>query len=192
MVHVRMLGDRCEVFHITPVGYGESDRVPGYAGEALPDQVLAVLDRHEVNRFVVWGYSAGGAMAACVARATPRAAGLVCGGFCPIDALPPGTMRSLDRRLRPDHASRSLWWWFKTFDWATELASMSCARLLYWGSKDRQMAGRLQRAQREMELQEVEFVEFAGLDHAGCNAREALEGQVVPTIANWLSRRVAS
>lgn len=50
------------------VGYGYSERVPGYAGEALADQFLAVLDHHGLDRFVVWGFSAGGAIAASVAR----------------------------------------------------------------------------------------------------------------------------
>jgi pimeloyl-ACP methyl ester carboxylesterase len=189
-VRVRMLGDRCTIFHITPVGYGESDRAPGYAGAALPEQVLAVLDRHQVSRFVVWGYSAGGAMAACVARATPRAAGLVCGGFCPVDAMTPGTIRRLDRRLRPDHPSRSLWWWYNTIDWGSELGSMPCARLLYWGSQDRQMARRLRSAQLELSLRDVEFIELAGLDHTGCNTKEALAQTVIPTVADWLSRRL--
>jgi pimeloyl-ACP methyl ester carboxylesterase len=111
LVQARMLSARWRVFQVFPLGYGYSDRVSGYAGEALADQIGVVLDGHEVDRFVVWGYSKGGAMAACIARGTHRAAGLVCGGFS-LDFLTPGRLRQLDRRLRPDHPSRSLWWWF--------------------------------------------------------------------------------
>lgn len=190
-VHVRMLGDRSQVFHITPVGYGKSDRVPGYAGEALPDQVIAVLDRHEVERFVVWGYSAGGAMAACVARATPRTAALICGGFSLFHRFTPGTMRTLDRRLAPDHASRSLWPWVNAFDWHHEIDAMALPTLLYWGGSDRQMASKLRRSSSALFVGQVDFVEFEGLDHGACNSSEALAGLVVPTIRDWMARLVS-
>jgi pimeloyl-ACP methyl ester carboxylesterase len=189
-VHTRLLGDHWQLFHITPVGYGLSDRVPGYAGEALPEQVLAVLDHHGVERFAIWGYSAGGAMAACVARATTRAAGFVCGGFSLFDQFTPGTLRQLDRRLHPDHASRSLWWWVNSFDWTREVQDMSCPCLLYWGSDDRQMAKKLRRRQIQLLPSDVHFVEFAGLDHGACATRESLEEPVVPTIEHWLANHV--
>lgn len=189
-VHVRLLSDRWQLFHVTPVGYGQSDRVPGYAGEALADQIVAVLDRHEVDRFAIWGYSAGGAMAACIARATPRAAALVCGGFDLFDPLAPGTLRQLDRRLHPDHPSRSLWRWVNAFDWNSELRAMSCPCLVYWGSDDRQIAKKLRRAQARLLLHDVDFVEFTALDHAACNTRKALLEHVVPAVDEWVSSRV--
>lgn len=108
LVHARILSDRWRVFQVHPLGYGYSDRVPGYAGEDLAGQVLAVLDHDGVERFVVWGYSKGGAMAACVARATHRAAGLVCGAFSLLDHPTDARLRQMDRRLRPDHPSRTL------------------------------------------------------------------------------------
>src|SRR6185437_12348879 len=101
-------------------------------------QVLAVLDRHQIDRFTIWGYSAGGAMAAYVARATPRAAALVCGGFSLFDRFTSGTLQRLDRRLPPDHASRTLWWWVNSVDWTGEISAASFPCLLYWGSRDRQ------------------------------------------------------
>jgi alpha-beta hydrolase superfamily lysophospholipase len=67
---------------------------------------------------------------------------------------------------------------------------MSCPRLLYWGGDDRQMAKALRRARTELLLQDVDFVELAGLDHAACNTREALGQHVVPMVDEWLSRRV--
>ncbi|MEX0874697.1 MAG: alpha/beta hydrolase [Actinomycetota bacterium] len=191
MVQARVLSTKLRVFQVFPLGYGYSERVPGFAGERLVDQVLAVLDRHEVDRFVVWGYSKGGAMGLGIARATRRAAGVVCGGFWP-GLVTPGLVRQMDRRLRPDHPSRSLWWWFKDFDWADELSRMSCARLLYWGSEDRQMAQRLRRTREQLTLQDVDFMEFPGFDHGGCSSPEALESAVVPGVAGWLERRLGA
>lgn len=187
MTQARVLSGTYQVFQVAPLGYGYSDRVPGYAGGRLAEQVLRVLDHHGVYRFVVWGYSAGGAMACCIARQTPRAIGLVCGGFSP-EHLTPGTMRGLDRRLRPDHPSRSLWWWFNGLDWTSEFSAMSCARLFYWGGADRQMAEPLRRAQERLRFQGADFIELRGLDHRACNTPMALEGEVVPTVAEWLAR----
>ena len=124
VARARLLASNHRVFEITPVGYGRSDRVPGYAGDSVARQVLAVLDRHGTDRFVVWGYSAGAAMAGGVACSTPRVAGLVCGGFA-FDSATPGVRRQLDRRLPPDHPSRDLWSWIAAFDWRAELAALS-------------------------------------------------------------------
>jgi pimeloyl-ACP methyl ester carboxylesterase len=190
-VRDRLLGTSRQVFHVTPIGYGKSARVPGYAGQALPDQVLAILERHGVDRFVVWGYSAGGAMAACVARATPRVAGLVCGGFALFKPQTPGVARRLDRRLPPDHASRSLWPWVNSIDWFAEVPAMPCSAMFYWGATDRQMATALRVSQQQLLLDGVDFVEFPGLNHPACNDREALETLVVPSVEEWITRRCA-
>ena len=90
MVQDRMLSDTCQVFQVAPLGYGYSDRVPGYSGDRLAEQVLRVLDHHDVDHFVVWGYSAGGAMALCIAQSTPRAVGVVTGAQPPA----PGPFRA--------------------------------------------------------------------------------------------------
>jgi pimeloyl-ACP methyl ester carboxylesterase len=150
-----------------------------------------VLSRHDVDRFVVWGYSAGGAMALCIARATPRAAGVVCGGAPPVPLLT-GVMQQLDRRLRPDHPSRSLWWWYNEFDWSEEVRAMTCARLFYWGGKDRETTKRFRRLRRQLVCQDVDFIEFPGSDHTGCNAPGVLSRSVVPAVATWASRRLGS
>lgn len=191
MIQARVLSDRWRVFQISPIGHGYSDRVPGYSGEALTDQITAVLDRHDVDRFVVWGYSSAGAMACCIAQESERAAGLICGGLhLGPGFLRPALIRQLDRRLRPDHPNRSLWWWMKRFDWHKELATMSCARLLYWGSEDARMAPGLTRAREDPSLQEVGFLEFPGLDHGGCSELPGIERQVVPAVAEWISARL--
>lgn len=195
VVQCQVLSDRWRVFQIQPLGYGYSERVPGYAGEALADQVLAVLDHHRVDRFVVWGYSQGGAMAACVARATPRTAGLVCGAFSILDHPSDAQMRRMDRRLPPDAASRSLWAWVRRFNWAEELRTMPCPSLLYWGSEDRHAKG-LRRARALLggqDLfggQEVEFVEYEGLGHEAGGEPQFLADAVIPMVVDWTARRL--
>jgi pimeloyl-ACP methyl ester carboxylesterase len=189
-IQAQLLGDVCQVFQIYPLGYGYSERVPGYAGEALADQVLAVLDRHGSERFVVWGYSKGGAMAACIARGTARTAGLVCGAFSLLDRPSDASMRQMDRRLSPDHPSRTLWAWVKRFDWAEELPAMACPALLYWGSEDRRQAAGLRRAQQLLRVNDVEFVEYPGLGHEAGGDPEILADLVVPAVVEWAARRL--
>jgi pimeloyl-ACP methyl ester carboxylesterase len=190
VVQLRLLRDRWRVFEVHPLGYGFSDRVPGYGGAALPDQVHAVLDDHGVDRFVVWGHSAGGAMALCIGRATPRAAGVVCGAFSPFFALTEGRMRQMDRRLPLESGARSLWPWFKQLDWDAELAAMRCPRLIFWGSEDRQMVKTLRLAQQRLPLQEVDFVEFPGVGHEVGGDDALLAELVIPTVVSWADRRI--
>ena len=198
MVQARVLGDRWRVFQVHPLGYGYSERVPGYAGEALAAQVLAVLDHHGADRFVVWGYSQGGAMAACIARATPRTAGLVCGAYSLLDHPTDARMRQMDRRLPPNHPSRTLWTWVKRFDWAEELRSLHCPSLFYWGREDRNQARGLRRAQELLgghDLfggQDIEFAEYAGLGHEAGGEPQFLTDTVTPMVVDWAARRVGS
>lgn len=195
VIQARVLDDRWRIFQIQPLGYGYSERVPGYAGEVLVDQVLAVLDHHGVDRFVVWGYSQGGAMAACIARGTQRAAGLVCGAYSILDHPTDARMTQMDRRLRPDHPSRTLWSWVKRFDWAEELRAMSCPSLLYWGSADRHARG-LRRtrdllgAPDPLGGQDVEFVEYPGLGHEAGGDPQFLADTVIPLVVDWTARRL--
>jgi pimeloyl-ACP methyl ester carboxylesterase len=194
MIHTRVLSDRWQVFEISPLGFGRSDRLPSYAGEALVDQVQAVLDRHDVDKFVIWGFSAGGAMAACIARATPRAAGLVCGGYALIGLPTPGGAREMDKRLAPNHPSRSLWAWVARFDWADELRSMGCPRLLFWGSEDTsvQMGKRLRRMREQLADTDVDFVEFPGVGHEVGGDEGLLTDLVFPAVTSWTDRRLGS
>lgn len=194
-VQAQVLSDRWQIYQIQPLGYGYSERVPGYAGEALVDQVVAVLDRHGVDRFVVWGHSKGGAMAACVARATPRTAGLVCGAYSLLDHPTDAAMRQMDRRLRPDHPSRALWAWVRQFDWRAELRAMACPAMLYWGSQDRHAPG-LRRARKLLGAPDllgggdVEFVEYPGLGHEAGGDPQQVTDAVIPMVVDWTARRV--
>ncbi len=181
------LRDRYRVFQIFPLGFGRSDRPKPPRPETLPDQILAVLDEHDVERFVVWGYSQCAAFAACVARATPRVAGLVCGGLAP-GAISPAVLRRLDRMLPEGHQSRPFWRLFASVDWVAELAEMRFPRLLYFGSHDRQMAAAMRRARDVLEPHGVDFLELDGLGHAIDDA--TLSTVVVPSVADWIDRRI--
>jgi pimeloyl-ACP methyl ester carboxylesterase len=192
VIQLRQLSDRWQVFEVAPLGYGFSDRVPRYAGEALADQVLAVLDHHGADRFVVWGHSAGGAMAACIARGTPRTAGMVCGAYSPFGLPTAASVRQMDRRLPPDSAARTLWSWVKQFDWDDELRTMHCPRLLFWGSEDRQMAKSLRLAQQRLTLQDVDFIEYAGVGHEVGGDDDLQADLVIPDVVAWTARRVGS
>jgi pimeloyl-ACP methyl ester carboxylesterase len=188
-IQVQLLSDAFKVVEVAPLGYGRSDRVAGYAGEALADQVLSMLDHHGVDRFVIWGYSAGGAMAACIARETPRAAGVACGGFA-FDSLTDGVMRQMERRLPEGHPGRTLWPWVRSFDWAEELMAMSSPLLFYWGAEDRQMAKRLRRMRGQLWRDGIDFAEFECLDHAACGGDEAAREVVIPAVRSWVARRL--
>jgi hypothetical protein len=67
---------------------------------------------------------------------------------------------------------------------------MTCARLLYWGAEDRQVAKRFRRLGRQLMLQDVDFIEFPGFDHQGCNTPGALERSVVPAAGGRVSQRL--
>jgi pimeloyl-ACP methyl ester carboxylesterase len=194
LIHLRLLSDRWQVFEISPLGFGRSDRVPGYAGEALPDQIHAVLDEHGVDRFIICGYSAGGAMAACIARASSRIAGLVCGGYALLGTPTAGVIRQMDRRLPPDHPSRTQWAWVTKFDWAQELRSMTFPRLFYWGSEDTsvQMAKRLRRVREQFTEDDIDFVEFPGVGHEVGGDETLVTELVIPTLTSWVEERLGS
>jgi pimeloyl-ACP methyl ester carboxylesterase len=195
MVQAQALSDAWQVFQVFPLGYGYSERVPGYAGEALANQVIAVLDHHGAGRFVVWGYSQGGAMAACIARGTRRAAGLVCGAYSILDHPTEAGMRQMDRRMPPDHPSRTLWAWVRRFNWAEELRTLHCPSLLYWGSEDPHAPG-LRRARALLDGptllpgQDVAFVEYVGLGHEAGGDPQFLADTVIPMVKEWTDRKV--
>jgi pimeloyl-ACP methyl ester carboxylesterase len=194
LVHLRALSDRWTVVEISPIGYGRSDRVPGYAGELLADQVHAVLDRHEIDRSVVWGYSAGGAMAASIALASTRTSGLICGGFALGDAPTPGVIRQMDRRLAPDHPARTLWAWVTSIDWTAELRAMTFPRLFFWGGEDTsvQMAERLRRMRDRFADTDIDFVEFPGVGHEVGGDEPLLTDLVFPAVIEWIDHRFES
>ena len=76
-------GSAFVVIQVEPLGFGASDRPVDHPPIGINDQVLAVADREAVDRFIVWGYSQGGAKTAGIAQATPRVAAVVVGASCP-------------------------------------------------------------------------------------------------------------
>jgi pimeloyl-ACP methyl ester carboxylesterase len=190
--HLRVLSSRYRVIQIEPLGFGSSDRPAEYPRVGLHEQVLTVLDSENVERFVAWGYSQGGAMAAAVAQATPRAAAMVAGGFSPFGGPTDSALSRMDREQRVPIASRAFWHWYKRFDWLHELAALRCPRLIYVGGEDRTHAPAIQRTRNQLTGHGVSVVRFEGLDHRTCNDEPALSTQVIPTVVSWLDDNVGA
>jgi hypothetical protein len=66
---------------------------------------------------------------------------------------------------------------------------MSFPCLLYWGSRDRQMAKNLRRTRELLSGDCIDFVEFPGLDHGSFNEGVVAE-VVIPTFVDWVGGRL--
>lgn len=189
---LRLLSDRYQVIQVEPLGFGSSDRPQDYPGAGLHEQVLAVADREAVGRFVIWGYSQGGAMAAMVAQASPRVAAMVAGGFSLASEPTAAWLDRIEREQRVPVAARAFWRQFTRFDWVDELAAMGCPRLLYVGRDDRNRTAGLQRIRASLTDGGATLIEFDGLDHQTCNDEPAMSSRVVPAVAGWLNDTVGT
>jgi pimeloyl-ACP methyl ester carboxylesterase len=187
-----LLSDRYRVIQVEPLGFGASDRPHDYPDVGIHEQILAVADREAADRFVVWGYSQGGAMAAMVARASPRAAGMIAGGFSLATQPTAASVDRMEREQRVPVAARTFWRQFTRFDWAAELAAMGCPRLLYAGRDDRTQAAGLRRTRAALAGGGAAVVEFDGLDHRTCNDEPAMSTRIVPAVTGWLNDTVGS
>lgn len=191
-LQLRLLADRYQVIQVEPLGFGASDRPHNFPAAGLHEQVLAVVDREAVGRFVVWGYSQGGAMAAAVAQASPRVAAVVAGGFSLATQPTDAWVDRMDREQRVPVAARTFWHQFKRFDWIEELAAMMRPRLLYVGGEDRVHAAGLRRTRASLADRGATVVEFDGLDHRACDCEPAVSTRIVPTVVGWLDNMVGS
>lgn len=86
------------------------------------------INHHGVDRFIVWGHSRGGAIAALIARGTPRAAGLVCGALSVFDFPSGSLMREIDRRPASDS---DLWRQVRSRNWIEDIKAMRRPSLFY-------------------------------------------------------------
>lgn len=191
-VQLRLLAGRYRVIQVEPLGFGESDPLPADSAAHVHEQVLAVVDHEAVDRFAVWGYSQGGAMAATVAQATPRVVALVAGGFSLVDRPTRAQLARMDREQRVPPAPRAFWHWYRQFDWFEELAAMPFPRLLYVGSDDRTYGPGIRRFRGPLAERGVAVVEFAGLDHLTCTGEPAMSTRVVPAVGGWLDGNVTT
>jgi pimeloyl-ACP methyl ester carboxylesterase len=185
-----LLSARHQVIQIEPLGFGRSERPADYPPEGIHEQVLAVLDAESVDRFVVWGYSQGGSMAAAVAQATPRVAALIVGAAPLVDRPTDAWMARMDREQRVPVAPRTFWHWFKRFDWLAELERMPCPRLVYGGTDDQHHVRHIRRHGEALTGRGVTVIEFPGLDHDTCLREPALSTQVVPEVTDWLDHNL--
>lgn len=187
-IQMRTLARSHEVFQIEPIGYGYSDRVPGYAGEAVTAQVLSVLDAHGVDRFALWGHSAAALMSAFVARATPRTTALIMNGVPLIDWPTPALYRQMERRSPPGHRDRTFWSWHASFDWGAELAHMDFPKLLYFGTEDHRACIGAWNTRNQLKRCNVEVLEFPGHDHSSSGSSQ----EVTRAVGDWLYRATAT
>lgn len=186
-----VLSERFRVLQIQPVGFGASDRPEEYAFGSIDAQVLAVLDHEGVDRFVVWGFSQTGFMAAMVARATERAAALIVGSVSLIGMPTDATMRRLEREPRLPRASLEFWRASRRFDWHHELRVLSRSALFYIGTADPGWR-RLRKLGPVLEGCGCDVQVFPDLDHqsAGLGGTGHGLATTVSAITGWLGQRL--
>jgi pimeloyl-ACP methyl ester carboxylesterase len=149
------------------------------------EQILAVCDDVGIAEFAVWGFSQGGAMAAAVAQATPRARLMVCGGFPALRGLSDAWIARMNRQERVPIGSRAFWNWFHSYDWPAELRRLPIPKLVYFGSRDPHRPGR--KDQWTLRGLGVDVVEFPGLDHTSCGLGDPAS-PATEMVAEWLRR----
>jgi pimeloyl-ACP methyl ester carboxylesterase len=182
---VSVLSRRYTLVQIEPLGHGWSDRPSPHPTGGVHEQVHAVLDQEGVDRFVIWGYSAGGAMAMAVAAASDRVTAMVCGGWSPAERPNEAAME----RGGTPAGQRAFWHWYAAFDWMDELGAMQIPRLVYVGTDDgpRMRGPRgIPRTRGALSERGVTVMELGGLDHLTCMAEPAFSARVGPAVTSWL------
>jgi pimeloyl-ACP methyl ester carboxylesterase len=180
------LADRYTMVQIEPLGFCSSSRPDSYPPEGIDEQILAVCDQEGIEEFAVWGFSQGGAMACAVARATPRARLLVCGGFRVLRDPTDAWIARMNRQGRVPAGPRSFWNSFHGFDWHAELRRLAMPKLVYFGSEDAQRIRR--KDQVVLRALGVDVVEFPGLNHDSCGLSDPLS-PATATVAEWLEQQ---
>jgi hypothetical protein len=190
--HLGLLAGRYRVIQVEPLGFGASDRPPDHPDAGIDEQVLAVADREAAERFAVWGYSQGAAMAAVVAQASRRVTALVAGGFSLATEPTRAQVARMEREQTVPAMSLAFWRQYTRFDWTAELAAMACPRLVYLGSEERTRAAGLRRTRAALVTGGTTVLEFDGLDHQTCSAEPALSARIIPKVTEWLHNAAGS
>jgi pimeloyl-ACP methyl ester carboxylesterase len=189
-IELGRLSGRFRVIQVSPLGFGDSDRPENYPAAGIHEQVLRVADSEAADRFVIWGYSQGGAMAAAVAQATARVTAMVTGGFSLLDQPTDAWIRRMDREQRVPVAARTFWHWYKRFDWLHELGAMQIPKLVYVGAMDRTQAPGIRRTRDLLRGRGMSVIQFDGLDHLTCQRGPDFSGRVLPTLLKWLDEHL--
>jgi pimeloyl-ACP methyl ester carboxylesterase len=185
---VPWLAEKFTVFQVEPLGYGRSAKTSHHPLVPLHEQVHAVLDQERVDRFVVWGYSAGGAMALTVAQASDRVTAAVCGGWSPAERQSDARLQRIDREQRAPVSQRAFWRWHSSSNWLDELAALDLPVLVYVGNDDRpRVRGPRSIPRTRAALIElgITVFEFADLDHLTCQSEPAFSTRVGPAVIGW-------
>ncbi|NEE02283.1 alpha/beta fold hydrolase [Phytoactinopolyspora halotolerans] len=188
-----LFAGRFTAIQVTPVGFGASDRPVGYRPPGgIAPSILAALDQEGIDRFVVRGYSQGGAMAAVVAQATRRVCAMIADGSPVIGVPTPGTLRRLDKEPRLPVGAHAFWHYYAGFEWDRELTTMECTKIVYFGSEDRSTASQVRRSRERLIACGVDVFEFSSLDHRTCGSGTDAERRVVPTLLDALDAALPS
>jgi pimeloyl-ACP methyl ester carboxylesterase len=186
------LSQQFRVLQIHPVGFGASDRPDEYDFGSIGDQVLAVLDREDIDRFAIWGFSQPACMSAIAARSTDRATALVMGGVTPIGFPTDGEMRRLEREPRLPRAALEFWRSYRSYDWHHELRLYQGANIAYLGTADSAIR-RLRKLKPVLQGIGFSYFEFDGLTHSTCGLGDtSADGRrVAQTVVDCLISRGA-
>lgn len=199
------------VFVVDPLGHGSSDRPHDPGAYRWPDvalDIVAAMDAAGVARAILWGFSRGAALAACVAIERPdRTVGLILGAggdlgetppiglSPPIEALlagdwaaffatPGGSIyadatRRYHERVNDPRAFGAALAGRRLFPHDIDLRRISAPSLVYGGSEDEPELDR-----RTARALGVEFHELPGLDHrTGLSAADRVMAVVEPFLA---------
>lgn len=212
----RLVGLRRRVLVVDPLGHGSSDRPhdsDAYAWPGVALDVVAAMDSAGVSRAILWGFSRGATLAACVAIERPdRVAGLILGaggdlGWTPPSALTPtieallagdwatffaspggsiyaDATRRYHERVSDPRAFGAALAGRRLIPYDIDLGRISARSFVYGGSEDEPEHDR-----RTARALGVEFHELPGLDHrTGLSATDPVMAVVEPFLAEFPGR----
>lgn len=185
---------------VDPRGHGESsffDDRGMYGLWKVTEDVLAAVDAAGFHEFTAWGFSQGAARVGALAVKSNRVKALICGGYTMLDMSP--DQKHFDHMEEEAAKGKGSYQDGAPFDWAEsivlfedtrawnsdeDLKTLTCPRLLYFGSDDVFGEAIKVRIPR-LEACGFEVVELPGLDHQTAMSRIDL---VAPRIRGFLTQ----
>ncbi|MEN8173124.1 MAG: alpha/beta hydrolase [Chloroflexota bacterium] len=195
--YVARLKDKYKVISIDIRGNGESGKpiLPtDYAIDRICEDILAVADACEVERFIIWGYSYGGNIGRFLAARSERVSKIIIVGI-PLGLAASGEFRQfiydfrdhwkpliqaqLDGTLELNALSKddqtlmkemdipvTLAWLVAMLDWGViEPADLPCSTLWLSGSENKNTIDSMKNYEPELKKSNVQVQIIKGLDH---------------------------
>lgn len=199
------------VLAVDPLGHGSSDRPhdPGaYRCPGVALDIVAAMDAASVAQAILWGFSRGAELAACVAAErsdrvvglalgaggdlaetpsvglSPASEALLAGDWAAFFATPGGSIyadptRRYHERVNDPRAFGAALAGRRLFPYDIDLGRISAPSVVYGGSEDEPELGR-----RTARALRVEFHELRGLDHrTGLSETDQVMAVVEPFLA---------